>query len=84
MQRGNWSRPFGLTLFGVYSNFYEYKNDHITVFLYNEFTLNHKNNTEIEKIAFFNLHDLPKDISPGSKKRIQEYIKQDFPKHDTW
>jgi 8-oxo-dGTP pyrophosphatase MutT (NUDIX family) len=71
-------------LFGAYSNFYEYKNDHITIFLSTNFTINGNMDTEIEDYDFFSIHDLPTQTSPGSKKRIEEYVKGDYPKHGKW
>jgi len=66
-----------LALVGVYSNFYEYKSDHIVVFLCENFTLNgNKTNNEIEAFKFFNIEDLPADISPGSRRRIEEYLRR--------
>jgi 8-oxo-dGTP pyrophosphatase MutT (NUDIX family) len=62
-----------LDLFGVYTNFYEYKNDHVIVFSCNDFTLTGKTDHEIERFDFFKLNDLPEDTSPGSQRRIQEY-----------
>lgn len=75
---------YDIKLFGVYSNFFENKNDHIAVFICTNFTLQPKKNNEIEKINLFEVDDLPKDISPGSKKRIQEYINEEYPKHGKW
>jgi 8-oxo-dGTP pyrophosphatase MutT (NUDIX family) len=71
-------------LFGVYSNFYEYKNDHITIFLSNDFSIKGHTDTEIEDYHLFPIDDLPKQTSPGSKKRIQEYVTEDFPKQGKW
>ena len=63
-----------LQLFGVYTNFYEYKNDHIIVFLCRDFTLPGATDAEIESFDYFALDDLPGSVSPGSKRRIDEYI----------
>lgn len=62
-----------LRLFGVYTNFYEYKSDHVVVFACEEFTLASTTDREIERSAFFALDDLPLDTSPGSLRRLQEY-----------
>jgi 8-oxo-dGTP pyrophosphatase MutT (NUDIX family) len=62
-----------LRLFGVYSNFYEYKSDHIAVFCCDDFALNGAASREIERVARFPLNLLPGDISPGSLRRIREY-----------
>jgi len=68
-----------LRLFGVYTNFYEYKNDHVIVFSCDDFTLADEMDQkyEIESLRFFDLDNLPGDLSPGSKRRIQEYTSGD-------
>lgn len=63
-----------LRLFGVYTNFYEYKSDHVVVFVCNDFTLTGETDREIERFAFFVLDDLPADTSPGSQRRLREYL----------
>ena len=66
-----------LALLGVYSNFYEYKSDHIVVFLCKDFTLDGKMDNEIAEIRLFKIAELPADISPGSIRRIEEYLRRD-------
>nr|MBC7245073.1 NUDIX domain-containing protein [Chloroflexota bacterium] len=63
-----------LRLVGVYTNFYEHKNDHIVVLSCADFVLKGKTNREIACFAFFPLDDLPNDVSPGTLRRIQEYV----------
>lgn len=63
-----------LRLFGVYTNFYEYKSDHVAVFVCEDFTLTGATDWEIERFAFFALDDLPLGTSPGSRRRIREYL----------
>ena len=62
-----------LSLFGVYTNFYEHKSDHVVVFSCDDFTLTGETDHEIESFGFFDFDSLPRDVSPGSKRRIQEY-----------
>ena len=62
-------------LLGTYSNFFEHKSDYISIFIIKQYTMNPVKNLEIEKWHFFDLHNLPSTISPGSKKRILEYQK---------
>ena len=62
-----------LRLFGVYTNFYEYKSDHVVVFVCEDFTLTGATDREIERFAFFALDDLPPGTSPGSRRRLREY-----------
>jgi 8-oxo-dGTP pyrophosphatase MutT (NUDIX family) len=63
-----------LRLFGVYTNFYEHKNDHVIVLVCEDFTLTGETDREIERFDFFRLDDLPAGVSPGSIQRIQEYV----------
>jgi 8-oxo-dGTP pyrophosphatase MutT (NUDIX family) len=63
-----------LRLFGVYTNFYDYKNDHVIVFTCTDFVLTGETDREIERFDFFKLDDLPEGTSPGSQRRIQEYV----------
>jgi 8-oxo-dGTP pyrophosphatase MutT (NUDIX family) len=68
-----------LRLFGVYTNFYEYKSDHVIVFTCADFALTGKTNHEIESFDLFRSDDLPEGTSPGSRRRIQEYVSSDEP-----
>lgn len=63
-----------LSLFGVYTNFEYGKSDHVIVFISRDFSLNGHSDGEIERMAFFDLDDLPESISPGSKRQIERYI----------
>lgn len=64
-----------LHLFGLYSNFREGRSDHIAVFGCSDFTISGKTDSEIESYQFFAVDDLPRDISPATKRRILEYEK---------
>ena len=66
-----------LPLFGVYSNFYEGRSDHVVVFLCDDLTLTGETDREIECFAWFPLGQLPEDVSPGSRHRIAEYAHWD-------
>lgn len=68
-----------LDLFGVYSNFYESKSDHVIVFLCTNFSLAGVTDGEIERLAFFEPHNLPGSTSPGTRRRVQEYLEGRFP-----
>jgi 8-oxo-dGTP pyrophosphatase MutT (NUDIX family) len=63
-----------LHLFGVYTNFYEGKSDHVVVFSCDDLTLTGKTDREIASFCFFRFDELPGDVSPGSLRRIREYI----------
>ncbi|MEA2008622.1 MAG: NUDIX domain-containing protein [Chloroflexota bacterium] len=74
-----------LSLFGVYTNFYQRKNDHIIVFTCDDFTLMGKTDWEIERFGFFSLNDLPEDVSTGCLHRIREYAAgQKFAQAGEW
>lgn len=69
-----------IQILGIYSNFQEHKRDYIIVF----FTEGVKivkptitlQNFEIKDIKYFPLEVLPLDTSPGTRKRIQEFLDQ--------
>jgi 8-oxo-dGTP pyrophosphatase MutT (NUDIX family) len=63
-----------LSLFGVFTNFYEFKNDHVIVFTCNEFTLAATKSFEIEECKLFSIDNLPSGIAPGHRRRIEEYL----------
>ncbi|MSP13412.1 MAG: NUDIX domain-containing protein [Chloroflexi bacterium] len=74
-----------LRLFGIYTNFYEHKSDHVVVFVCNDFTLSGKTDHEIAEYGFFTFSDLPGDLSPGTRRRLDEYVKHDsVPIVGTW
>lgn len=74
-----------LRLFGVYTNFYEHKNDHVVVFSCSDFTLTGETDSEVESFDFFAFDDLPIHTSPGSLRRIGEYVSQKgFPEIGIW
>lgn len=66
-------------LFGVYSGFSHQKSDHVVVFLCEDFSLPDTEKVitrswEIEKVDFFDLDNLPQDASPGTRRRVAEYM----------
>ena len=63
-----------LELFGVYNNFFENKSDTIIVFTCTGNIEDSKKNSEIDEYAFFRLDSLPESISPGTKRRIDEFL----------
>lgn len=68
---------------GTYTNVQEYKKDTITVYVVKQFTHTDKSHFEIESKGFFSPNNLPEDTSPGTKRRIKEYLKQQ-PITKTW
>lgn len=73
-----------ISLFGVYNNFYESKNDSIVVFICNKFDLTGKKDKEIEELHFFDFNRLPQNVSPGTRKRIEEYMNKQHNNFGTW
>lgn len=64
-----------MVLLGCYSNFFESKSDYIAVFVIHPATLSgDPKSVEIAEYAFFPLSALPEGLSPGTRKRIQEYL----------
>lgn len=63
-----------LRLSGIYTNFFQHKSDHVAVFVCEEFTLTGETDREIERFDFFALDALPAGTSPGSRRRIREYL----------
>src|SRR3990170_3591972 len=62
-----------IKLLGVYTNFKELKTDHNIVFVSNDFTLSGKHDREVADLRFFALDNLPKNLWPGHRRRLEEY-----------
>jgi ADP-ribose pyrophosphatase YjhB (NUDIX family) len=73
-----------LRLFGAYSTFQEYKNDHVVVFLCTEYSTSPQKSSEIAEARCFPLHELPSNTSPGSRRRINEYLSNQYPFSGNW
>ena len=75
-----------LQLFGVYQNTKQGKIDTVITFISTmPVDLNKaKLSNEINRADFFSLDILPTNISPGSRKRIQEYLSNNFPIAKEW
>jgi len=63
-----------LRLFGVYANFGEGKNDHVVVFVCEDFTMTAVDNAEIGAVGEFCLDALPADVSKAARRRVAEYL----------
>ncbi|WP_297983902.1 NUDIX domain-containing protein [uncultured Chryseobacterium sp.] len=70
-----------LKLQGIYNSFFEGKNDSIFVFLSDNFEISGKKDAEIDEFEFF---DLPEKTSPGTRKRIAEFVEGNSPYHGMW
>ena len=73
-----------IMLFGVYSSFFEHKSDHVVDFLCREFELRAVNSAEIASVDLFPLERLPDQVSPGTRRRIGEYLDGAAPRVDVW
>ncbi len=62
-----------LTLMGAYSNFSDWKSDHNLLFTCNDFEFHGKPDGEIAELRAFALNELPDDLLPGHRRRLQEY-----------
>ena len=73
-----------LQLFSVYTN-QAYKNyDHIVVFISKAFEFTCVSDDEIEHCQQFPLDALPEKISPGTAKRIQDYLDGKIGSYSDW
>lgn len=62
-------------LLGVFTQFVEFKNDHIMLYVCDDFSLEDRAvSWEIEEIRAFPLTELPEDASPGSRRRVEEFL----------
>ncbi len=62
-------------LLGIYLSSFEGKSDHIAVFYSDDFTLQQPTDRwEIAERRTFALNDLPVDLSPGCKRRLDDYL----------
>ncbi len=74
-----------LRLHGVYTNFFDYKSDHVVVFACADFTLSDVRSREIEQRAFFPCDQLPENTAAGHRRRIREYAEdRGTPLYGTW
>ncbi|NWH07740.1 MAG: NUDIX domain-containing protein [Alphaproteobacteria bacterium] len=59
-------------LVGVYTNLIEHKSDHVALYAVRQFTIQPQPNIEIAESGFFDPEALPGDVSPGTKRRLDE------------
>ena len=59
---------------GIYQNDYEYKRDTITVFVVRVPAFKASSGFEIDSFGFFAPGVLPAGVSPGTRKRIEEWL----------
>jgi 8-oxo-dGTP pyrophosphatase MutT (NUDIX family) len=73
-----------LRLFGTYTNFKDGRNDHIIVFVSEQFSLNGESDHEIEAMAYYLLDSLPESVSTGSENRVRDYLRGEGVRYGTW
>jgi ADP-ribose pyrophosphatase YjhB (NUDIX family) len=73
-----------LELFGAYNNFFEGKKDYIILFKSDDFSLPNKKDSEIEQFSFFSYENIPKSTSPGTKRRITEFLENKNSHFGNW
>jgi len=69
---------------GTFHNFIEYKSDHVSLFLSEDFSLQEKHDREIEMLSAFPLNQLPDDTTPGSRRKIAAYINGSLESSGVW
>lgn len=74
-----------LTLLGIYTHFGGFKSDHNALFLCTDFELGDKQDREIAEARFFPLDNLPEDLWPGQRLRLDEYrTGKEIPQFGEW
>jgi 8-oxo-dGTP pyrophosphatase MutT (NUDIX family) len=68
-----------LSLFGVYSSFAEGRSDHVIVFACSEAHLAGAQSSEIAEWGIFPFDALPDGLSPGTRRRVDEYLSEGPP-----
>lgn len=61
-------------LLGVYYSNAEHRDDYVLVYILREFTISKSFCNEIAEKKWFSLSNLPIDVSPATKRRIEEHI----------
>ncbi|MFO0765000.1 MAG: NUDIX domain-containing protein [Patescibacteria group bacterium] len=72
-----------LNLLATHTNFGEYKNDHIVLFEAKTSVFEPSSGGEVKETKFFAFDHLPADISPATKRRIEEYL-ETRPREERW
>ena len=64
------------TLLGIYSNHVAFPGDHVAVYVIRDWrqTRPATPNREIAEVGFFAPEQLPADVSPGARRRIEEVL----------
>jgi ADP-ribose pyrophosphatase YjhB (NUDIX family) len=74
-----------INLMGTYTNFAESKTDHSIVFICREFAIVGKSDGEIAEVGAFSLDELPADVYPSHRQRLDEYrVGKAIPQFGEW
>jgi len=72
-------------LLGIFTQYVDFKSDHVVLFACDDFSLTEQSiSWEIEQIKAFPLTDLPEDASPGSRRRMADYLAGEIPASKMW
>jgi 8-oxo-dGTP pyrophosphatase MutT (NUDIX family) len=72
-------------LLGAYTSFHDNKSNHIAVFFCHNFTLHEPTDRwEISSCQRFPLNALPADVSPGTARRVHDYLAGNWPYAGMW
>jgi len=73
-----------IRLLGVYDNFYEGKSDHVMVFICDFLNMTGETDGEIARWGFIEPDSLPEAVSPGTRRRLREYVADQGPYVGRW
>ncbi len=63
-------------LMGVYLNEFEKRNDYVALYLIRDFIMEEVHSLEISAKQWFDMAKLPSDVTPATKRRIEEHRNQ--------
>lgn len=61
-------------LFGIYHNKVSMPDDHVALYIIEDFIKEKSESSEIESMKWYRMDELPGNISPAAKRRIEEYL----------
>ncbi|MBA3814275.1 MAG: NUDIX domain-containing protein [Alphaproteobacteria bacterium] len=70
-------------LFAVYHNNFEKRDDFVAFYIVKKFDIKERYSPEIADKKWFCFHDLPLEITPSTRRRIEEFLDQ-RQKSDRW
>lgn len=70
-------------LFGIYHHTYLGAHDYPIIYVVKNYSQEKCNSPEIEKLEWFDYDKLPETVSPGTKRRLNEFFNHS-PRSETW